>query len=96
MSEPYDAEDVFLPQSDRLQILSREEYELLWGLPRFTQDERDLFFALNPREERVLKGLRTPRTKTLGIDFLSNGLLLNKCYSQRSCNGKSNVCMKRR
>ena len=57
-----DAEDVFLPQSDRLQILSPEEYELPWGLSRFTQDDRDLFFALNPREELVLKRLRTPRT----------------------------------
>jgi hypothetical protein len=36
-----------LPQSgDRLQILSPEEYELLWGFPRFTQSDRDLFFTL--------------------------------------------------
>jgi hypothetical protein len=34
-----------LPQSDRLQILSPEEYELLWGFPRFTQSDRDLFFT---------------------------------------------------
>jgi hypothetical protein len=32
-----------LPQSNRLQILSPEEYELLWGFPRFTQTDRDLF-----------------------------------------------------
>ena len=31
-----------LPQSDRLQILSPEEYELLWGFPRFTQSDRGL------------------------------------------------------
>jgi hypothetical protein len=28
-------EDALLPQSERLQILSPEEYELLWGMPRF-------------------------------------------------------------
>jgi hypothetical protein len=32
-----------LPRSDRLQILSPEEYELLWGFPRVTQSDRDLF-----------------------------------------------------
>ena len=43
MPEPIDSkEDIFLPQSDRLQILSAEEYEQLWGLPRFSQYERHL------------------------------------------------------
>ena len=64
MSDPFDFanEDVF-PQSDRLQILSPEEYELLWGLPRFSEADRDLFFTLNQREEQTLGRLRTPRTK---------------------------------
>ena len=55
MSDPFDFanEDVF-PQSDRLQILSPEEYELLWGLPRFSEADRDLFFTLNQREEQTL------------------------------------------
>jgi hypothetical protein len=35
-----------LLQSNRLQILSSEEYEALWGLPRFTPAERDIFFSL--------------------------------------------------
>ncbi|MEM6485384.1 MAG: hypothetical protein AAF662_10420 [Pseudomonadota bacterium] len=37
--------DESLPQSDRLQILSPEEYELLWGFPRFSQSDRDLFLV---------------------------------------------------
>lgn len=64
MSDPFDfADDDVLPRSDRLQILSPEEYELLWGLPRFSQADRDLFFALNRHEEQALAGLRTSRTK---------------------------------
>jgi hypothetical protein len=41
---PEDSAGEALPQSDRLQILSPDEYELLWGFPRFTQSDRDLFF----------------------------------------------------
>jgi TnpA family transposase/CheY-like chemotaxis protein len=64
MPDPFDdTDDDFLPQSDRLQILSPEEYDLLWGLPRLSQADRDLFFTLNPREEQALSRLRTPRTK---------------------------------
>jgi len=49
MSDPCDfADDDVLPQSGRLQILSPEEYELLWEFPRFSQADRDLFFALKP------------------------------------------------
>ena len=40
------ADDDFPQSGDRLQILSAEEYEALWGFPRFTQSDRDLFFAL--------------------------------------------------
>ncbi len=40
-----------LPQSgDRLQILSHEEYKLLWGFPRFPQNDRDLFFTMTTPE----------------------------------------------
>lgn len=58
-------EDIFLPRSDRLQILSAEEYELLWGRPRFSQSDRDLFFALTASEFQILGRLRTPRTVSL-------------------------------
>ncbi len=57
-----------LPQSgDRLQILSPEEYELLWGFPRFTQSDRDLFFTLTAPEREALGQCRSIRTK---IHFL--------------------------
>ncbi len=50
-----------LPQSDRLQILSPEEYELLWGFPRFTQSDRDLFFTLTAPECEALLRVCSPR-----------------------------------
>ena len=49
-----------LPQSERLQALSPEEYELLWGQPVFSDSDRDLFFQLNSREQQFLGQLRTP------------------------------------
>jgi len=48
------SEDIFLPQSDRLQILSPEEYELLWGVPRFSQYDRDDSRAILFRSVREL------------------------------------------
>ena len=62
-----DADDEALPRSDRLQILSPEEYELLWGFPRFTQSDRDLFFTLTAPEREALEQRRAVRTK---IHFL--------------------------
>lgn len=65
MPDPIDnGEGIFLPQSDRLQILSPDEYELLWGVPRFSQYDRDMFFSLTTRERHTLTRLRTLRTKT--------------------------------
>ena len=48
MSDPSDGGDgdSALPQGDRLQILSPEELDLLWGRPRFSRSEREIFFAL--------------------------------------------------
>lgn len=65
MSEfnPDNSTDETLPQSDRLQILSPEEYELLWGFPRFTQSDRDLFFTLTVPERKVVEQRRSVRTK---------------------------------
>ena len=62
-----DEDDFGIPVSDRLQILTPEEYELLWGLPRLTATERDLYFSLTPREQAVFERVRTPRTR---IHFL--------------------------
>lgn len=58
-----DALEDLLPQGNRLQILSPEEYELLWGLPQFSTSDRQLFFSLTPREQAVFDRLRTPRTQ---------------------------------
>ena len=53
-----------LPQSgDRLQILSHEEYELLWDFPRFAQSDRDLFYTLTTPEREALEQRRSIRTK---------------------------------
>ena len=58
-----DAMADLLPQGNRLQILSPEEYELLWGFTHFTMSERQLFFTLTPREQNRYERLRTRRTK---------------------------------
>lgn len=55
--------DELLPQGDRLQILSPEEYELLWGFPKFSSSDQQLFFAMASRKRGVFEGLRTARTR---------------------------------
>jgi hypothetical protein len=60
---PDDSAGDVLPQSDRLQILSPEEYELLWGFPRFIQSDRDLFFNLTVSEREAVEQCRSVRTK---------------------------------
>jgi TnpA family transposase len=60
---PEDSAGEALPQSDRLQILSPEEYELLWGFPRFTQSDRDLFFTLTAPERGAVEQCHSVRTK---------------------------------
>ena len=61
-SKSVNSEEI-LPQSERLQALSSEEYALLWGQPVFSNSDRDLFFQLNSREQQFLGQLRTVRTK---------------------------------
>ena len=56
-------DDGFPQSGDRLQILSAEEYELLWGFRRFTQSDQDLFFTLTPPERQALEQRRSTRTK---------------------------------
>lgn len=58
-----DAIEDLLPQGNRLQILTPEEYELLWGVPQFTASERELFFTLTPREQAIYDRLRSQRTR---------------------------------
>jgi hypothetical protein len=59
--------DSLLQSGDRLQILSPEEYELLWGFPRVTQSDRGLFFTLTAPEREALEQCRSIRTE---IHFL--------------------------
>lgn len=60
--DDYSTDDI-LPQSERLQALSPEEYELLWGHPVFSDSDRALFFQLNAREQEYFGQLRTPKTR---------------------------------
>ena len=49
-----------MPKADdkeHLKILSLAEIEALYGLPRFTQDEREQYFALTPVERAALEVL---------------------------------------
>jgi hypothetical protein len=101
MSKPWDwGSDEVLPRSDRLRILSPEEYELLWGHPRFSDDGRALFFELNPQEQTLLGRLRTARTKAhfllqLGYFracqrfFWCCGLAASTCPSNASTSSKA-------
>ena len=47
-------------QSDpyRLSILSSEEIDELYGLPRFSNDERLMYFELGPAEKKLVAGFR--------------------------------------
>ena len=40
--------------SKRLRILGEDEIEAVYGLPRFTDEERCLFFSISPLEEAEL------------------------------------------
>ena len=42
----------------RLTILTAKEIQTLYGLPQFTDDERDVYFALEPLEKQQLDQLR--------------------------------------
>ena len=42
------------PQTRRLTILNADEIEAIFGLPQFTEDERQMHFALTPSESEVV------------------------------------------
>lgn len=46
-------------ESHRLSILSDDEIEDLYGLPRFTDDDRQLYFDLSPAEKAAAGDIRT-------------------------------------
>jgi hypothetical protein len=45
--------------SRRLSILSAQEVDELYGLPRFTEDDRRLYFDLGPAEHELVAGVFT-------------------------------------
>ncbi len=47
------------PSTRRLTILNGDEIEAIFGLPRFTEDERQMHFALNPSESEAVSAART-------------------------------------
>ena len=55
-----------MPQTDdkeHLKILSPAEIEALYGLPRFSQDEREQYFALTPAERAALDMLGSQKSR---------------------------------
>jgi hypothetical protein len=55
-----------MPKTDdkeHLKILSPAEIESLYGLPRFTQDEREQYFALTPAERAALEALGSQKSR---------------------------------
>src|SRR5713101_6759646 len=55
-----------LPQK-RLSILGEDEIEALYGLPRFTPDERQEYFALSPTDLAALAPLHSLKSRLYGI-----------------------------
>ena len=51
----------------RLTILTPKELQALYGLPQFTDEERDAYFALDPRQKQALNVYRTFTAKTYFI-----------------------------
>jgi TnpA family transposase len=47
----------------RLTILTSKELEAIYGLPQFTEEERDTYFELNPIEKQVMEEMRTYAAK---------------------------------
>ena len=47
------------PQTRRLTILNADEIQAIFGLPQFTEDERQMHFALNPSESEVVSSACT-------------------------------------
>src|SRR6266699_1271216 len=51
----------------RLTILTPKELQTLYSLPQFTDEERDAYFTLDPREKQALDAYRTFTAKTYFI-----------------------------
>jgi TnpA family transposase len=51
----------------RLTILTPKELQSIYGLPQFTDDERGLYFSLDPLEKQIVDEIRTYTAKTFFI-----------------------------
>jgi TnpA family transposase len=51
------------PTHERLRILREEEIAALYGRPRFTPEERGLYFSLSPPEQQLLQTLRSVKSQ---------------------------------
>ncbi len=49
----------------RLSILSDSEVQELFGLPRFSADDRQMYFSLDPDESLIFESLRFVSTQLL-------------------------------
>ena len=49
-------------QSKRLSILTAKEIQAIYGLPQFTNEERDAYFTLDPLEKQQLDQFRNITT----------------------------------
>ncbi len=51
------------PPPRRLRILGEEEIDALYGLPRFTDEERLEYFALSPTEKAALEQFHSIKSR---------------------------------
>ena len=51
--------------SKRLAILSQDEVQALFGLPNFSDEEREIYFSLDPDETLIFESLRQTSAKLL-------------------------------
>lgn len=57
------AEQRATPTSKRLQILGDDEIETLYGLPHFTPEEQNEYFALSPKETAAIEQLHSIKSR---------------------------------
>jgi hypothetical protein len=60
----------------QLTILTPKELQTVYALPQFTDEERDTYFSLDPREKQALDEFSTFTAKTKSIGQDVNGFIL--------------------
>src|SRR4051812_24584852 len=64
----------------RLHILGAEELDALYGLPRFTPEERQEYFALSPTDLAALAPLHSLKSRLYGILQLGYFRARHQCF----------------